>query len=341
MNRPRSAAHVQSVAVFGGAGFIGSALVRQLVAEGYSVAIVDNFFSGVRENLSAVHGLASVTEMDALQYDWVRDYIGSTAPDFVVNCIGDAFIPTAYDLPERFLDLNIKVALNLLRASAALGVCRFLHLSSTEVYGDNASEACTELASLAPENTYAVSKLAADRLCHTYGIEHGLQTIVARLFNAYGPRETHPYIVPEIVSQLAAGDGLILGDLDAERDFTYVDDTAAALSALLRVPAEPAEVFNIGSGGPVSVRELAHMTAAAMSVEIAAIGFDPRRVRRRELTRLCCDSTKLRARTGWRPKVDMEHGLALTVDWFRANGSSWSWQTQSPDAADLVGSLRR
>lgn len=319
------------IVVFGGAGFVGSALVRRLVCERHAVSVVDNFYHGSPQHLAGIPELGSVTELDALDYPLLRDYMIRTRPDMVINCIGDTFIPSAYEIPERFLDLNVRATLNLLRASAEVKVKRLLHLSSTEVYGDNAANACTELAPLAPENTYAVSKMAADRLCHTFALEHELPTVIARLFNTYGPRETHPYLVPEVIAQLSRGNELSLGNLDAERDLTYVDDTAAALEALLWIPVQRAEVFNIGSGEVASVRTLARLLATLMGHDSVTISVDDRRLRRRDLDRLCCDSTKLRTRTGWMPRVGLERGLEMTIKWFKENGARWLWQDRPRD----------
>jgi nucleoside-diphosphate-sugar epimerase len=321
----------QRIVVFGGAGFVGSALVRRLMLERHTVRVVDNFFRGSPQNLAAIPGFGSATQLDALDFPLLRDYMVRTAPDVVINCIGDTFIPSAYDAPDRFLDLNVRATLNVLRASAEVNVKRFLHLSSAEVYGDNAANACTELAPLAPENTYAVSKLAADRLCYTFSLEHGLPTVIARLFNAYGPGETHPYIVPDIIAQLSVSNQLSLGNLDAERDLTYVDDTASALNALLWIPVQRAEVFNIGSGEVVSVHTLASLLGTLMGHDSVAISVSDRRLRRRDLNRLCCDSKKLRTRTGWMPRVDLRHGLEMTIEWFKTNGARWLWQSRLPD----------
>jgi nucleoside-diphosphate-sugar epimerase len=324
------------IVVLGGAGFVGSALVRRLVREGYDVAVADNFFHGSAQHLADITGLTSVTELDALDRSLLRDYMIRISPDVVVNCIGDTFIPSAYDMPERFLDLNVRTTLNVLRASAEAKVTRLLHLSSTEVYGDNAAAACTEEAPMAPENTYAVSKMAADRLCYTFALEHELPTVIARLFNTYGPRETHPYIIPELMAQLTVSSSLSLGNLEAERDFTYVDDTVAALEALLWIPAKNCEVFNIGSGMVVSVRMLAHMIGRLMGHSSVQINIQETRLRRRDLNRLCCDFTKLRTRTGWMPRVGLERGLATTIDWFTRNGSRWLWQERLRDHRDDV-----
>jgi nucleoside-diphosphate-sugar epimerase len=327
----RSASY-KRIVVLGGAGFVGSALVRRLVLDGHAVSVVDNFFHGSPQHLADIPGLASTTELDALDYPRLLDYMAKASPDVVVNCIGDTFIPSAYDHPDRFLDLNIRATLNVLRASAAARVKQLLHLSTTEVYGENAANSCTESAALAPENTYAVSKLAADRLCYTFSLEHGLQTIIARLFNAYGPRETHPYIVPEIIAQLSVGDELTLGNLDAARDLTYVEDTAAALSAMLWIPVQRAEVFNVGSGDVVSVRDLAQMLGTLMGHESVTFNVAERRLRRRDLNRLCCDPTKLRKRTGWMPRVGLRRGLEMTIEWFKKNGERWLWQDRLRDS---------
>ena len=328
------------IVVFGGGGFVGSALVRRLVLESHGVSVVDNFFHGSLQHLADIPGLGPVTELDALDYPRLLDYMIRTAPDVVVNCIGDTFIPSAYDQPDRFLDLNVRATLNVLRASAEVKVKRLLHLSSTEVYGDNAASACTESAHLAPENTYAVSKMAADRLCYTFSLEHGLPTVIARLFNAYGPRETHPYIVPEIIAQLSVGNELLLGNLDAERDLTYVDDTAAALNALLWIPVRRSEVFNVGSGRVVSVRSLARVLGTLMGHESVNIRVDERRLRRRDLDRLCCDPTKLQMRTGWKPRVDLQRGLEMTIEWFKNNDKRWLWQDRLRDCADSPAKQR-
>jgi nucleoside-diphosphate-sugar epimerase len=242
------------------------------------------------------------------------------------HCIGDTFVPEAYDFPQRFFERNVGTTLNLLRAAKETGmVRRVLYVSSTEVYGETGTERTDECSDLQPLNTYAVSKLAADRLCYTYYLEHSLPVIVARIFNCYGPRATHPYIVPEIIRQLHEGPRLRLGNLKAERDFTYVEDTARALVAVMASNLPNGDVVNVGSGRAYSVASLVKQLARIMGVTDVQVEVDPSRLRRRDITRFCADNSKLRRATGWEPHVSLDAGLELTVDWFRENGCRWSW----------------
>ena len=113
--------------------------------------------------------------------------------EYVFNCIGDTFVPDAYIDPTRFFDINLRANQNILEVAHACQVKRILYVSSTEVYGELATDTANEESPLAPVNTYAVSKLASDRLCYTYHVEHGTPVVIARIFNCYGPRETHPW----------------------------------------------------------------------------------------------------------------------------------------------------
>ena len=149
--------------------------------------------------------------------------------------------------------------------------------------------------------------------------------IVARIFNCYGPRATHPYVIPEIIRQLHEGPRLRLGNLEAERDFTYVEDTARALVALMASDVPNGDVVNVGSGRAHSVVSLVEWIAKIMGVADVQFGIDPSRLRRRDINRFCANNTKLRRATGWEPRVPLDAGLRLTIDWFRENGCRWSW----------------
>ncbi|XYI03548.1 NAD-dependent epimerase/dehydratase family protein [Sorangium sp. So ce1128] len=313
--------------VAGGAGFVGSAIVRELLDRGLRVVCFDNYLHGVPEHVAGLGGEVAVVHGDALDEWALADAIERHHADYIIDCIGDTFVPTAYQMPQRFFDINLKATYNILRAAELCGVKRTLYVSSTEVYGQLRAPKATEETPLAPVNTYAVSKLAADRLCYTFAVEHGIPVVIARIFNAYGPRETQPYIIPEIIAQLHRCSTLCLGNTKAERDFTYVHDTARGLIALLESSLPNGDVANVGSDCSYSVEWLATTIAELMDVPDLRIEHDPKRLRRMDIDRFQCDNSKLRRYTGWEPSVDIRTGLAATIDWFRANGCRWSWES--------------
>jgi nucleoside-diphosphate-sugar epimerase len=315
------------VMVAGGAGFVGSAIVRELLRRGSIVVCYDNYLHGHPTHVAGLAGHLTVIHGD-VRDDWslfkaLRDH----HVEYVIDCVGDTFVPTAYIMPERFFDINVGGTLHLLRAAQALSIKRIVYVSSTEVYGEAACAKCSEETGLNPVNTYAVSKAAADRLCHTYYIEHGVPVVIARIFNCYGPRETEPYVIPEIIAQLHRGSRVVLGNIKAQRDFTFVHDTANALISVLASDVPNGEAINIGSDTGYTIEWLAHKLAEIMEVKSLHIISDPARFRRRDIQQFRCDNTKLRKYTKWYPVVAIDEGLKITVDWFLANGARWSWES--------------
>ena len=266
--------------VAGGAGFVGSAIVRELLRRGSTIVCYDNYLHGHPAHVAGLSGPFTAIHGD-VRDDWslfkaLRDH----QVEYIIDCVGDTFVPTAYIMPERFFDINVGGTLHLLRAAQALSIKRMLYISSTEVYGETPSPKCDEKTALNPVNTYAVSKAAADRLCYTYYLEHGVPVVIARIFNCYGPRETEPYVIPEIIAQLHRGLRVALGNIKAERDFTFVHDTANALISVLASDVPDGEAINIGSDTGYTVEWLAHRLAEIMEVKSLQIVSDPARFRR-------------------------------------------------------------
>jgi len=314
------------VMVAGGAGFVGSAIVRELLHDGAKVVVFDNFLHGTLANLAEVRDQITIVSGDVLDTWRVAQAITEHNVEFILSTIGDTYVPTAYDIPARFFQINVLGCLSLLQATKQFGIKRYLYVSSTEVYGEAPTKKVTEQTELLPLNTYAVSKLAADRLCFTYHKEHGTPVIVARIFNCYGPRETEPYVIPEIIVQLHRGNVVRLGNIKAERDFTYVHDTARWLIDLMRSDAPHGQPVQVGSDNSYSIEWLAHTIANIMGVKDLTIEVDPKRLRRLDIERFQCDNTLLKKFIDVKPRCSIEEGLQWTVDWFRANGSRWSWQ---------------
>ncbi|MBL6445767.1 GDP-mannose 4,6-dehydratase [Fulvivirga sp. 29W222] len=315
-----------TVMVAGGAGFVGSAIIRELLKLNAKVVCFDNYLHGIPENVEGLDNV-EVVQGDALNQLEIIDAITRCDVKYIINCIGDTYVPTAYKWPRRFFDINLTACLNILEACKICDVKRMLYVSSTEVYGITEEETLDEYVSLKPVNTYAVSKLAADRLCYTYCIEHDVPVVTARIFNCYGPRESEPYIIPEIIHQLNKGNVLRLGNIKAERDFTYVHDTARALIKVLFSNMENGDVVNVGSNTSFSVEWLANQIADIMNVKDLKIEVDTDRLRACDIDRFRCDNTKLKSITDWQPEIDMIEGLKMTVDWFYKNDCKWSWES--------------
>lgn len=321
----------------GGAGFIGAALCRALVEAGEHVVVLDDFSCGSRENLSEIERRIEIVACDAAEPGALAAVMFSVKPTHVVSCIGDTYVPASYVFPGRFVRNNLTANLNLLQACRQPGVRKLLYLSSAEVYGHQPGLRLDEKAALGAANTYAVSKLAADQLMLTYGAEHGVPTLVARMFNCYGPRETHAYVIPEIIDQLSRSADLSIGNGEALRDFTYVEDSARALRSLLFAELPPCSVVNVGSDNAIAIAGLARMIGRLMGHDDIAIARDDEKSRRNDISAIRCDNRLLRELTGWTPSVPLEEGLRRTIAWFRANGGRWPWRTHEEEIGTLAG----
>lgn len=321
----------ETVLVAGGAGFIGSAIIRQLLNNGAVVVCFDNYLHGRPENVLGLEGALTVIQGDLLDPWTLMEALSEYSVSYIIHCAGDTYVPAAYRVPKRFFDVNLMGTLNLLMAAKSRYIRRVVYLSSTEVYGARPIGILSEDSPLMPVNTYAVSKLAADRLCATFQLEHDLPVVIARIFNSYGPRETHPYVIPDIITQLNRGNAIQLGNLEAKRDFTYVDDTADAIIRVMVSDIADGDVVNIGSNTSYSVEWIAEALAGIMGVRSLEIRHDPVRNRRFDIDHFQCNNEKLVKHTGWSPSVSINEGLRLTVDWFRSNGNVWCWESSTHD----------
>lgn len=316
----------ENVLVTGGAGFIGSTLVRELLKEGANVVVYDNFLYGDRCNLMDVEeDHIQTVNGDVLSWK-IYDVIKKRDMQYVFHLAAEPYIPHCYDNPEKFFDVNVKGTMNVLMACKTFGVKRVLHFSSSEVYGTAQYTPMDENHPTLPLSNYAVSKLAADRLCFVFHHEHNIPVIILRPFNSYGPRETQPYVIPEIVSQLCRGNTAKLGNIKAKRDFTYVEDTAKAAIAAMKSDIPNGEVVNVGSNKAYSIEELAYLVGKLVGYEDIEIKVDSSRLRPMDVNVLQCDYSKIKKYTDWEPVISIEEGLKRTIDWYGENGKRWSWE---------------
>ena len=307
----------KEILVTGGCGFIGSEIVKQLSQIGASVTIIDNLSSGKEKYIQGLSNVKLITA-DLLDNDAVRSAVKDK--EYVISNAALPFIPDSYYLPKKFFDVNvnatISLALSVIREKKAK---RFVHISSSEIYGTAKYIPMDESHHTTPQSTYAVSKLAGERVVFTMHKEHNLPAVIIRPFNSFGPNITQPYIIPEIIRQMMKGDVIKLGNLNAKRDLTYVTDTARGIILSLVKEGIVGEVINIGSQRSYSIKELVSLISEIMGKEIS-LEVDPLRFRPYDVDTLICDYGRATKLLGWEPEITVKEGLEKTIEWIKKEG---------------------
>ena len=324
----------KKVMVTGGAGFIGSTLVRELIKEGAKVIVFDIFSSGDMQNLTGLEDNIKVIKGDITSKNF-RSVLEKCGAEYVFNLAAEPYIPHCYNRPLRFFEVNANGALNVLFASKHVGVKKIVQYSTSEVYGSAKYIPMDEDHPTLPLSTYAVSKLATDRLCYTLYHEQKIPVVILRQFNVYGPRETQPYIIPEIITQLSRSDKLKLGNIKARRDLTYVEDAAKGAIALMKARKTEGQVFNMGTEKDWSVEQMAEIIGKLMGHDRIKIEIDKARLRPLDVTVLRCNYSKMRKLTGWKPTVSFEEGLKRTIKDFDDHGRVWLWERKISPEKDV------
>jgi nucleoside-diphosphate-sugar epimerase len=299
------------VLVTGGAGFIGSHLVAELVGRGCAVRVLDNYSSGRPERL-ARHGAA----VEAVAGD-VRDAAALDAAAAGVSVVFHlaALVSVVQSVaqPRETYDVNLGGTLNALEAARGAGA-RLVLASTCAVYGDEARLPAREDDPPAPMSPYAAAKLAAEEACRLYARLYGVEAVALRFFNVYGPGQdpASPYaaVVPRFIAALRGGaQPTIFGDGGQTRDFVFVGDVVAALWAAATLPGLAGARLNVGRGEETSVLDLAAGVGAALGAPVAPV-FAP--ARPGELRRSRADVSAFAA-AGFRAAVGLAEGLARTV----------------------------
>ena len=253
--------------------------------------------------------------------------------DVVYHLAALIAIPYSYRSPRSYVETNVLGTLNVLEAARQLATPRVVHTSTSEVYGTARSVPISEDHPLQGQSPYSASKIGADKIAESYQLSFGVPVATLRPFNTYGPRQSSRAVIPTILAQLAAGQSEIhLGDVRPTRDFTFVEDTVRAFTAVADAPLEAVvgRTFNAGTGVEISIGDLVAMIARAAGREVAVVE-DAERLRPSgsEVMRLVCDSSRLIEATGWKPTMSLADGLARTAEWFGRpeNLARYKWNT--------------
>jgi len=309
--------------VTGAGGFIGSRLVARLLDEGVDVRALVHYGvdggGGLLADLGAARRRSlDVRAGDLRDADWVRRSLVGAGRVFHLGAI--VSIPYSYRSPRDVMETNVAGTLNVLEAARDAGVTRVIQTSTSEVYGSAQFIPMSESHPLSAQSPYAATKIAADQLALSWFRSFGLPVSIVRPFNTYGPGQSARAIIPTIITQALVGSSVRLGSLTPTRDFNFVDDTVSAFLAVSSAEEAIGEVFNVGTGVETSVGRIVELVSASLGKEPAVIPDGERvRPRGRAGNPLHADATKLRQICGWEPKVPVERGIELTVDWIREN----------------------
>lgn len=306
--------------VTGATGFVGTHLVRELLAAGHNVWTLYHAATSQRGTMQheRLHPLAG----DLLDLDGLTRTMAEAAPDVVYHLAGQAYPGRSWQNVARTIAINTGGTANVLEAAVAFGKPRVVVVTSAEIYGkvQAAELPITHDTVPEPRHPYGVSKLAAGHLVRVFAERYGLPAIEARPFNHIGPGQALGFVVPDFVSQVAAiklGQSeptMQVGNLSAERDFTDVRDVVRAYQ-LLAQDGEPGEGYLICSGRPVSIRAILDLLLEINDVEVE-IENDMARMRPSDVPRLYGSYTKIEAAVGWQPTISLGETLAdVSAEW--------------------------
>lgn len=326
----------KKVLITGGAGFIGSHVVRRFVKHypDYQILNLDKLtYAGNLENLRDVEQAPNYQFIhgDILDGEFLGNILSEEGIDGIIHLAAESHVDRSLENPAAFALTNVVGTLNLLHA--ALGAWkgnmtnkRFYHISTDEVYGSLGSTGLfTESSSLDPRSPYSASKASSDHFVSAYHHSHGLPTIISRCSNNYGPNHFPEKLIPLMINNILNGKPLpVYGKGENVRDWLYVEDHASAIDAIFH-KAKPGDVFNIGGNNEWKNIDLVHLLCRIMDGKMNK----PEGTAMRLITyvtdrpghdlRYAIDASKLRNELSWSPSVDFPSGLEKTVDWYLSN----------------------
>jgi UDP-glucose 4-epimerase len=306
-----------SCLVTGGAGFIGSSLVRALLARGDRVRVVDNFFSGKRENLAEVAGDIELVEGDIRDEAALARALAGV--EIVFHQAAIPSVPRSLVDPLASHDANATATLKLLQQAKRAGVRRVVYAASSSAYGDTPTLPKVETMRPAPLSPYAVSKLTGEHYCQVFAGAFQLETVCLRYFNVFGPRQDpaseYAAVIPRFTTAALTGKPVtIYGDGTQSRDFCYIDNTVDANLRAGSAPEIAGRVMNVACGAATTLNDVVRLLGDIVGKRVE-ITYAPGRVG--DVKHSLADIGEARARLGYTAAVPFEEGLRRTVAWYR------------------------
>ena len=304
--------------VTGGAGFIGSHLVEELVRRGERVRVVDNLITGKRQNI------AHLTSIEFIEGDLADLEVAHRAVkgiDYVLHQAAIPSVPRSVQDPITSNRANIDASLNVLVAARDAGIKRLVYAGSSSAYGNTPTLPKVETMAAAPLSPYALQKLVAEQYCQMFTNLYGLETVTIRYFNVFGPRQdpSSPYsgVISLFISALVDGrQPTIYGDGEHTRDFTYVANVVDGVLRACTAEGASGEVINVATGGRISLNTLFRTVRQLVGTNVEPIYAAPRPG---DVKDSQADIAKARRILGYEPSVSFEEGLAKTVNWYRSS----------------------
>jgi len=305
--------------VTGGAGFIGSALVRALLAEGRRVHVIDNLATGNLDNLEEVADQITVHEVDLRDYDQIAPVIAGAHRVFHLGALPS--VPKSILQPVPSHETNIDGTFNVYRAAAEGKAGRVVYAASSSAYGDTEVLPKVETMAPRPKSPYAVQKLLGEYYASSFTTCFGLETVSLRFFNVFGPRQDPTSVYSGVLSiflncLIERRSPTIFGDGEQSRDFTYVEDVVGLLLKAATANGASGKVFNAGNGNRYTLNQTWQLLQKIEGVDIPALYGPPRSG---DVKDSQADITAAVRELGHSPRFTFEQGLRLTLDWYRAD----------------------
>jgi nucleoside-diphosphate-sugar epimerase len=299
--------------VTGGAGFIGSNLVRALLSRGDDVRVLDNFSTGNRGNLAGLEQEVDLVEGDLRSYERVHAAVRGVEVVFHQGALPS--VPRSVQDPLTTTAVNVEGTLNVLLAARDEAVRRVVNASSSSVYGNGGELPRKETQLPDPISPYAVAKLAAERFCTSFSRVYSMEVVSLRYFNVFGPRQDplsqYAAVVPRFIRAIAAELPVTVhGDGEQSRDFTYVDNVVASNLLAADVPTLSGEIVNVATGTSVTVNELADTIGRLLD---RAVEKSYEAEREADVHASWADLAGARMLLGYEPQVELEEGLRRTA----------------------------